>query len=133
MSVSRNFTGIDTASMREWCDILGDDNPIHIDPAAAQALGFGPRTVNPGPANLAYLLTVLEDAAPGMTPASLDAAFLGNVLSGDTAAATVNLDGHTARLDLAVAEDDNAPGRTVLMAEVELRMRDDDRSTADAG
>ena len=87
MSVSRSFTGIDTATMREWCEILADDNPIHLDPAAAQALGFGPRTVNPGPANLAYLLTLLEDAAPGMTPASLDAAFLGNVLSGDTAMA----------------------------------------------
>lgn len=133
MSVSRNFTGIDTTAMREWCAILDDDNPIHLDPAAAQALGFGPRTVNPGPANLAYVLTMLEDAAPGMTPASLDAAFLGNVLSGDTAVATVNLDGQTARLDLGVAEDDDAPGRTVLMAEVKLRMRDDDRSAADAG
>ena len=133
MSTSRSFTGIDTAAMREWCEILGDDNPIHLDPATAEALGFGPRTVNPGPANLAYLLTALEDAAPGATPASLEAAFLGNVMSGDTAVATVEVEGETARLDLRVAEENNGPGRTVLIAEVELRMRDDDRSAADAG
>lgn len=136
MSVRGTFGGIDTASMREWCAILDDDNPIHLDPAVADALGFGPRTVNPGPANLAYLLTVLEQTAPGMTPATLDAAFLGNVLAGDTVTAEAVLDGDVARLTLSVAVDEDEAddaGRTVVMAELALRRRDDDGSPADAG
>ena len=31
-------------AMREWCELLRDDNAIHLDPQAAAALGFGPRT-----------------------------------------------------------------------------------------
>lgn len=125
-SFSMTFDGIDTASMRAWCDILHDDNPIHLDPAWAAQLGFGERTVNPGPANLAYLLTLLEKAAPGVTPARLDASFLGNVLSGDTLLATGAITGETARLELRVTgtgEDGSEANHSVLVVDVELRER----------
>ncbi|RVQ64852.1 hypothetical protein EKN06_14745 [Croceicoccus ponticola] len=118
--IEMTIRDIDTQAMREWCEILRDDNPIHLDPAKAEALGFGSRTVNPGPANLAYLLTLIENAAPGMTPISLEAAFLGNVMSGDVAVATGQIDDGKARMELRVTSD-GAAERTVLMAEVRLK------------
>lgn len=76
--------GVPAEAMVEWCEMLRDDNPIHRDPAAAEALGFGPRTVNPGPANLAYIFNMLMAAEPGAEIAEVEARFLGNVLSGDS-------------------------------------------------
>ena len=74
---------ISAPAMRIWCDLLRDDNPIHLDPAAAQSLGFGPRTVNPGPANLAYLINMIMHAVPQHDIAHIDALFLGHALAGD--------------------------------------------------
>ncbi len=71
-------------AMRTWCEALRDDNAIHLDPAAAEALGFGPRTVNPGPTNLAYLMNMVMEARPGQPIRSVEAAMLGNVLAGDS-------------------------------------------------
>ena len=75
--------GISASAMKTWCALLRDENPIHLDPAAAQALGFGPHTVNPGPANLSYLLNMLMQAMPDADIAHIDAQFLGNALAGD--------------------------------------------------
>lgn len=68
--------------MAEWCELLADDNAIHLSRSAAEAAGFGPRRVNPGPANLAYLLACLDPEAEG-TVTEIDARFLGNVLEDD--------------------------------------------------
>ena len=73
--------------------MLRDDNPIHLDPAAAEALGFGQRTVNPGPANLAYVINMLMAADPDAEIAEVEARFLGNVLAGDAVLAQGTLDG----------------------------------------
>ncbi|MCU4652115.1 MaoC/PaaZ C-terminal domain-containing protein [Roseibacterium sp. SDUM158016] len=70
-------------AMAEWCAALNDDNAIHLDRAAAEANGFGPRRVNPGPANLAYLLNALMAAGRGNEIVEIEARFLGNVLEGD--------------------------------------------------
>lgn len=75
--------GISASAMKTWCALLRDENPIHLDPAAAQALGFGPHTVNPGPANLSYLLNMLMQARPDDEIAHIEAQFLGNALAGD--------------------------------------------------
>ncbi len=72
--------------MIAWVEALRDDNPIHRDPATSAALGFGPRTVNPGPTNLAYVLNMIAQAFPGDHPCRLEARFLGNVLAGDDVA-----------------------------------------------
>lgn len=77
------LAGVPAEAMADWCEMLRDDNPIHLDPAAAEALGFGPRTVNPGPANLAYIFNMLMAAHPEAEVAEVEARFLGNVLAGD--------------------------------------------------
>jgi len=69
--------------MALWAKLLRDANPIHVDPAAAEALGFGPRTVNPGPINLAYALNMVMAARPGNHPREIHARFSNNILSGD--------------------------------------------------
>lgn len=82
------------AAMAHWCEALGDDNPIHLDRAAAERLGFGPNRVNPGPANLAYLMNMLLDAGAGEGAAvwgggamRVEARFLANLVEGDAAVA----------------------------------------------
>lgn len=75
---------VSAAAMVEWADILDDPNPIHLDPALVERLGLGRRTINQGPANLAYAINMLAANFPGGTIGSLAAKFLGNVFSGDS-------------------------------------------------
>ncbi|WP_433801851.1 MaoC family dehydratase [Actinomycetospora sp. CA-084318] len=62
--------------------LLRDPNPIHLDPDAAAARGFGRACVNQGPANLAYVLTHVVRSRPGRLVA-FDARFHAPVLAGD--------------------------------------------------
>ena len=79
--VLRRLDPVDAGAMRVWCAMMRDDNAIHTDRAAAARAGFGPRCVNPGPANLAYVLDAL--AAGGRRLAAVEARFLGTVFEGD--------------------------------------------------
>lgn len=88
-------------AMPIWAEALRDDNPIHLDPDAAEALGFGRRTVNQGPANLAYVLNMLIAARPGEYLETVEARFLGNVFSGDRVVATGGCDSPEARTCMA--------------------------------
>ena len=69
--------------IRIWCQLMRDNNPVHLDPAAAASLGFGARVVNPGPANLALLFNMLLDGLPGHEIAEVDAMFHDNAQTGD--------------------------------------------------
>jgi acyl dehydratase len=71
------------APMRVLAEILRDPNPIHLDPAAAAAAGLGPRVVNQGPANLAYILDMLAQAFPAHRIRSVESRFLASVFDGD--------------------------------------------------
>lgn len=108
---------VSAEAMFSWVEALRDVNPIHVDPQAASALGYGPRTVNPGPTNLAYVLTMLMAAAPGEYPARIEARFLGNVLSGDNLEVTCDrADDGIFRARLKIAGD----GEIVLDAKVTM-------------
>jgi len=118
MTSSRwEIPSVPAEAMALWCEALGDDNAIHLDPAAAEALGFGPRTVNPGPTNLAYLLNLVMEAQPGAQVRCVDAALMGNVLAGDgvTAQGTWHEDGTTCDAELALET-----GHVVLKARIEI-------------
>ncbi|WP_439532152.1 MaoC/PaaZ C-terminal domain-containing protein [Polymorphobacter sp.] len=75
---------VSAPAMKTWCEFLRDENPIHLDPTAAEALGFGPHPVNPGPANLSYVINMVMAAMPDRAFSEIEARFLGNVLAGDT-------------------------------------------------
>ncbi|MEC7761972.1 MAG: hypothetical protein VX874_08720 [Pseudomonadota bacterium] len=77
------FGPVSGPDMADWCTLLNDDNQIHLTREAAQAAGFGPNRVNPGPANLAYLMSALMQDDPDTVFASVDARFIGNVLEDD--------------------------------------------------
>jgi acyl dehydratase len=89
--------------MALWCEAMRDDNPIHVSAAAAEALGFGPRTVNPGPINLAYVLNMALEARPGSEVRAVEAAFLGNVLAGDAVVVRGEWRGETCEAQLSAA------------------------------
>lgn len=75
--------GVDEQRMKMLALVLRDPNPIHYDAEAVRALGLGERPVNQGPANLAYILTMLRQAFPEHTLDRIHARFLGSVYAGD--------------------------------------------------
>ena len=93
--MKRAFDNISGPEMAQWCELLADDNAIHLSREAASAAGYGPRRVNPGPANLSYLLSCLAVGTEEKLT-DIDAHFTGNVFEGDDLSAT--LDGETAVL-----------------------------------
>ncbi|MFS0735670.1 MaoC/PaaZ C-terminal domain-containing protein [Sphingomonas sp. 1P06PA] len=103
--------------MARWAQALNDANPIHSDRAAAEALGFGQHTVNPGPTNLAYAINLLLAAVPDRDIATIEARFLGNVLSEQSVVATGTLAGNQGEL----AVDRIGDGQPVLRVAATLR------------
>lgn len=69
--------------MKALAVVLDDPNPIHLDPEAARALGLGDRVVNQGPANFAWVLDMLREAAPDAAIADLRVRLLANVFAED--------------------------------------------------
>ena len=115
MNDTRDFGPVSGPDMAEWCDMLRDDNAIHLRRDAAQAAGFGPRRVNPGPANLAYLISALLHRDPGAGIATITAHFHGNVFEDDVLAATLS------PADGAVTASLTRDGDTVLTTQFSLR------------
>lgn len=74
---------VSAADMQVWAQVLRDPNPIHLDPKAVAARGLGDRVINQGPANLAYIISMLQAALPGARVRSLDVRYLDNVFAGD--------------------------------------------------
>lgn len=86
---SWNLYDVSASEMIFWADLLDDPNPIHADPEAARRLGFGNRTVNPGPVNLAYVLNLVAQQFDATVPSRITARFLGNVMAGDDVTAVL--------------------------------------------
>jgi 3-hydroxybutyryl-CoA dehydratase len=59
--------------MKALAVVLDDPNPIHLT---------GPRPVNQGPANIAWVLDMLREALPGVRVVDLEVRLLANVLAG---------------------------------------------------
>ena len=66
---------------RAWAELLRDDNPLHADAAAAGESGLGAGLVNPGPAGVGYLMTMLLEAFPGASIKRIQARFLAPVIT----------------------------------------------------
>jgi 3-hydroxybutyryl-CoA dehydratase len=69
--------------MKAWAKFLHDPNPIHLDPAVVKAKGLGDRVINQGPANLAYLINMLQLAIPNSQIESLEVRYVDNVFGGE--------------------------------------------------
>jgi 3-hydroxybutyryl-CoA dehydratase len=74
---------VSAAQMKEWAEVLRDPNPIHLDPEAVKAKGLGDRVINQGPANLSYIIAMLQTVLPQARICSLDVRYLDNVFAGD--------------------------------------------------
>jgi acyl dehydratase len=79
----RTINSVSADRMKTMAVVLDDPNPIHLDPAAAKALGLGDRVINQGPTGVGYLLDMLAAAFPDATVRKVELRFLANVLAGD--------------------------------------------------
>lgn len=78
---------VEPVAMKVVAEVLRDPNPIHLDPAAAAAAGLGDRVINQGPANLGYIVNMLQAALPQYRIAGLESRYLANVRGGDVVSA----------------------------------------------
>ncbi|MGI4959347.1 MAG: MaoC family dehydratase [Janthinobacterium lividum] len=79
---------IDPEAMKVWAVALHDPNPIHLDVEVVRAQGLGDRVINQGPANVAYLINMLQRAFPGGAIEDLRVRFVDNVYGGEHVDAT---------------------------------------------
>jgi acyl dehydratase len=79
----RTIDSVSAERIKTMAVILDDPNPIHLDPAAAKALGLGDRVINQGPTGVGYLLDMLAAAFPCATMRKVELRFLANVLAND--------------------------------------------------
>ena len=77
-----SITAVSPDAMRVTSAICRDPNPIHWDPAAAEAAGFGHRVVNQGPLNLAYVANMIAAWAGPTALRRLTARFVAIVQDG---------------------------------------------------
>lgn len=77
-------------SMNTWAVILDDPNPIHLDANAAKQVGLGDKTINQGPANIAYILNMIEENFPNSQILKMNNKMTDSVLEGDL----VTVSGH---------------------------------------
>ncbi|CCQ14883.1 MaoC-like dehydratase [Rhodococcus sp. AW25M09] len=81
---SRIIDGVDPEKMKLLSALMSDPNPIHFDRTAVAELGMGDKTVNQGPSNMAYVLSMLGAWAGGVDRIThYRFRFLGNVFEGD--------------------------------------------------
>ena len=77
-------------SMDTWAVILDDPNPIHLDVNAVKQVGLGNKTINQGPANIAYILNMIEENFPNSQILKMNNKMTDSVLEGDL----VSVSGH---------------------------------------
>ena len=70
-------------SMNTWAVILDDPNPIHLDASAVKQVGLGDKTINQGPANIAYVLNMIEENFPNSQILKMNNKMTESVLEGD--------------------------------------------------
>jgi acyl dehydratase len=104
---------ITDADAHAWSVLLADDNPLHSDPATTGASGLGVGLVNPGPANIGYLMTLLLESCPGAAIEAFEARFVAPVLT----PVDVTASGY-------IEQRDRQSGGDVLAVVLELRAGD---------
>jgi acyl dehydratase len=77
------IASVSPEGMKAWAKFLHDPNPIHLDPGVVKAKGLGDRVINQGPANLAYLINMLQGAVPNSFIESLEVRYVDNVFGGE--------------------------------------------------
>jgi 3-hydroxybutyryl-CoA dehydratase len=93
------INAVSTDAMRSWATFLRDPNPLHLDANVVKAKGLGDRVINQGPANLAYVISMLQAAFPTGQINSLDVRYVDNVYGGEAVEAGGTIVGLHAGID----------------------------------
>ncbi|WP_342363941.1 MaoC family dehydratase [Terrarubrum flagellatum] len=85
---------VDAARMKTIAALMRDPNPIHWDAGEARKRGLGDRSINQGPANIAYIMNMLADfAGDRRAIRRLRLRCLGMVFAGDRVVARGKIEG----------------------------------------
>jgi acyl dehydratase len=115
-------------AMVDWAGFLADPNPIHLDGAVVRAKGLGDRVINQGPANVAYVMNMLNAAFPDGQIEAMESRFVDNVYGGDRATASGSVTAvRGGRIHCAFALDVEGRG-TVLSGTATILLRKNDNS-----
>lgn len=80
-----DIPSVSVEKMKTMAALLNDATPIHFDVEVVRALGMGDRPVNQGPANMAYVMTMLCAWAGGYDRLrDFHVRFVGNVFAEDS-------------------------------------------------
>jgi acyl dehydratase len=115
---SFRVAAVNAERMKALALLVEDPNPIHIFPEDAAAAGLGDRVINPGSANLGYVLNALLAIDPNVEIENVQIALRGNVAAGDEVVAAVRCSGG----------DETDDGRLRLRCEVALDVTDGSRA-----
>jgi acyl dehydratase len=85
MSAEATFRieSVSAERMKTLSLLVDDPNPIHLSAEAAAAAGLGDRVINPGSANIGYVLNALLALGPDVEIERLRVSLRGNVAAGD--------------------------------------------------
>jgi acyl dehydratase len=75
-------------AMAEMAVVLGDPNPIHLDPEVVKRLGLGERSIVQGPITVGFMLEMLRRALPDARLENLEVRYIANAFAGDVVRVT---------------------------------------------
>ena len=70
-------------SMDTWAKILDDPYTIPLDVNSVKSLGLGDKTINQGPANIAYIMNMLEKNFPNSQIIKMNNKMTNSILEGE--------------------------------------------------
>ena len=79
---------VSSEGIKAWAKVLRDPNPIHFDAEVVVRKGWGDRVINQGVANLAYVISMLQQTLPDSFLESLDVRYVDNVFGGEAVEAS---------------------------------------------
>jgi 3-hydroxybutyryl-CoA dehydratase len=114
------IASVDPERMKQLAVLLADPNPIHLDAQIVRDLGLGPTVINQGPANLGYIINLLQSELPGSELRHLKVRFLANVFGEEEVNARAEVTGVS----------DAADGAQLLELDIWLEAGDRGRALA---
>jgi 3-hydroxybutyryl-CoA dehydratase len=99
---------VDAQRMKVFALLLGDPNPIHLDPDAVRRLGLGEAQINQGPSTMAMVYNLFAQTHPHHRVRRLGVRLLANVFADQDVTVTARPTGESGSYTVEIRTDGNA-------------------------